>query len=689
MITKQLINPNSIVVVGGSNEIQKPGGKVLKNLIDGNFQGNLYVLNPKEDHVQGIKSFRDAANLPETDLAIIAIAAKYTPDIVEFLAQNKKTRAFIVLSAGFSEESAEGKLLEDKMVESVNKVNGSLIGPNCIGVLTPHYHGVFTLPVPTLDPNGCDFISGSGATAVFIMEAGIPKGLSFNRVYSVGNSAQMGVEDILKYQDEHFDPEKDSKVKLLYLETIDKPQMLLKHAASLIRKGCRIAAVKAGASEAGSRAASSHTGALASSDAAVDALFKKAGIVRCYGREDLISVASAFMYPPFQGKNIAIITHAGGPAVMLTDKLSQGGLTVPALSGKDADELKEKLFPGSSVANPIDFLATGTAEQLGIIIDTVNEKFDEIDAMVVIFGTPGLFKIFDVYDLLDEKMKTSKKPIFPVMPSGMTAHDETQAFAQKGRVYFPDEVTLGEALGRIYNTPAPASEQPELPAMDKEGIREIIDKNNSGYISPEDISAMLDAAGINRAKEFTTDQISEIITLADKTGFPLVMKVVGPVHKSDVGGVSLNISDNDRLVSEMKRMMEIPDAKGVLIQPMLSGTELFAGIKQEGNFGHMILFGLGGIFIEVLKDVRTTLAPLSRKEVASELKQLKSYKLIQGVRGKKGLDENAFIEIVQRLSELALIAPEIVEMDLNPLLATENQVIAVDARIRLEKEENL
>ncbi len=685
MITEELINPQSIVVVGGSNEVQKPGGKVLKNLIDGNFQGNLYVLNPKEDSVQGIKSFRDPADLPETDLAIIAIAAKYTPDTIEFLAQNKKTRAFIVLSAGFSEESAEGKLLEDKMVESVNKVNGSLIGPNCIGVLTPHYHGVFTLPVPKLDPNGCDFISGSGATAVFIMEAGIPNGLSFNNVYSVGNSAQMGVEEILKHMDENFDPEKDSKVKLLYLETIDKPKMLLKHAASLIRKGCRIAAVKAGASEAGSRAASSHTGALASSDAAVDALFKKAGIVRCYGRQDLISVASAFMYPPFQGKNIAIITHAGGPAVMLTDKLSQGGLTVPALSGKEADKLKEKLFPGSSVANPIDFLATGTAEQLGIIIDTVNEKFDEIDAMVVIFGTPGLFKIFDVYDLLDEKMKTSKKPIFPVMPSGMTAHDETQAFAQKGRVYFPDEVTLGEALGRIYNTPAPAPEQPEMPSMDKEEIRKIIDKNGSGYVSPEDVSAMLDAAGINRAKEFTTDQVSEIISLAEKTGFPLVMKVVGPVHKSDVGGVSLNINDNDRLVSEMKRMMKIPDAKGVLIQPMLSGTELFAGIKQEGNFGHMILFGLGGIFIEVLKDVRTTLAPLSQDEVASELKQLKSYKLIQGVRGKRGLDENAFIEIIQRLSELALVAPEIVEMDLNPLLATENQVIAVDARIRLEK----
>ena len=334
MITKQLTHPRSIVVVGGSNDIEKPGGKVLKNLLEGKFDGELYVMNPKEDEVQGIKSFRDPKEMPDVDLAIIAIAAKYTPDTVEFLAQNKNTRAFIVLSAGFSEESHEGKLLEDKMVASVNKVNGSLIGPNCIGVLTPQYHGVFTQPIPKLNPKGCDFISGSGATACFIMEAGIPKGLTFNNVYSVGNSAQMGVEEVLQYMDETFDPEKDPKVKLLYLEKIDHPGLLLKHAASLIRKGCRIAAVKAGASEAGSRAASSHTGALTSSDAAADALFRKAGIVRCYGREDLISVASVFMYPELQGKNIAVITHAGGPAVMLTDKLSAGGLNVPAIRGK-------------------------------------------------------------------------------------------------------------------------------------------------------------------------------------------------------------------------------------------------------------------------------------------------------------------------------------------------------------------
>jgi acetyltransferase len=685
MITEQLTHPRSIVVVGGSNNIHKPGGKVLKNLLDGGFDGNLYVMNPKEDVVQGVKSYRDPKDLPDIDLAILAIAAKYTPDTIEFLAQNKNSRAFIVLSAGFSEESHEGKLLEDRMVESVNKVSGSLIGPNCVGVMTPQYHGVFTKPIPRLDPKGCDFISGSGATACFIMETGIPKGLTFNNVYSVGNSAQMGVEEVLQYMDETFDPEKDPKVKLLYIEKIDKPALLLKHAASLIRKGCRIAAVKAGASEAGSRAASSHTGALASPDAAADALFRKAGIVRCYGREDLISVASVFMYPELQGKNIAVITHAGGPAVMLTDKLSAGGLNVPDIKGEAAEELRTKLFPGSAVGNPIDFLATGTAEQLGIIIDYVNDKFDEIDALVVIFGTPGLVEVYDVYDLLDKKMRTSKKPIFPVLPSVLTAEKEVKTFVEKGRVYFPEEVVLGEALARVYHTPKPAPEKVELPTVDVKQIRAIVEEAADGYLTPEKVTALLDAAGIPRAKEFTTSQKEEIVKLAEEVGFPLVMKVVGPLHKSDVGGVSLNIRDNEKLVSEMKRMMQIEGAKGVLIQPMLSGTELFAGVKKEDKFGHLILFGLGGIFIEVLKDVRTTLAPLGKEEALAELKKLKSYKIIQGVRGMEGVDEGLFADVLVRLSALVKVAPEITEMDLNPLLGSKRQVVTVDARIRIAK----
>ena len=610
MINKQLLNPRSIVVVGGSDDIHKPGGKVLKNLLDGQFKGNLHVVNPKLDEVQGLKSYRDVNDLPEVDLAIMAIAAKFCPDTIDILTKKKKTRAFIILSAGFSEENEEGAKLEADIVKKVNAVDGALIGPNCIGLLNQNYNGVFTTPIPQLDPQGVDFISGSGATAVFIMEAGVPKGLKFNSVYSVGNSAQLGVEEVLKHLDETYEEGKSSKVKLLYIENIDKPQMLLKHASSLIRKGCKIAAVKSGGSEAGSRAASSHTGALASSDVAVDALFRKAGIVRCHGREELATVASIFMHPELKGKNIAIITHAGGPAVMLTDALSNGGLEIPHIEGPKADALLEKLFPGSSVSNPIDFLATGTAEQLGDIIDACENDFDNIDGMAVIFGSPGLFPVYDVYDLLDKKMKQCKKPIYPILPSVVNVADEIKSFIAKGRINFPDEVLFGNALSKIYHRAKPVPENPAIPEVDNTKIRQIIDQADNGYLAPEKVQELLDAAGITRAGESVTSDRDATVTAAEKLGFPVVMKVVGPVHKSDVGGVVLNVKDADTVRKEFDRMMQIKDTTAILMQPMLRGTELFVGAKREDKFGHMVMAGLGGIFIEVLKDVNAAIAPI-------------------------------------------------------------------------------
>jgi acetyltransferase len=685
MLNNALFHPESIVVVGGSNDTTKPGGAILRNLIENNFKGQLYVTNPKEDVIQGIRCYRDPADLPQVDMAIMAVAARFIPDLASMMVSKKNTRAFIVLSAGFSEESHEGKELEQKLVSIVSSVNGSLIGPNCIGVLTPDYAGVFTKPIPRLVSSGCDFISGSGATACFIMEAGIPNGLTFANVFSVGNSAQIGVEDILAWMDLNFDPEKSSRVKLLYLENIAKPDMLLKHASSLIRKGCRIAAVKSGSSEAGSRAASSHTGALASPDVAVDALFRKAGIVRCYGREDLISVASVFMLPKLSGPNIAIITHAGGPAVMLTDALSDSGMSVPRISGKDAEELMTQLFPGSSVANPIDFLATGTAEQLGTIIDYCENKFSSVDGMAVIFGTPGLTKVYDAYQVIHEKMGKCGKPIFPVLPSVLTAKEEMLDFTSKGHIFFPDEVTFGKALSRVYHTAAPAPEKPELPGVDISQIRNIIETSADGYLPPAAIQGLMDACGIPRAGEAVVNEREEASAAAAKLGFPVVMKVVGPVHKSDVGGVVLNIKDRDTVLREFDRMMGIKDTTAVLIQPMLSGTELFAGAKYEPRYGHMILCGMGGIFIEVLKDVSAGLSPLSKEEALSMIRRLKSYKIIQGVRGQKGISEEVLAGILLKLSALLEAAPEIRELDFNPLLGKEEKILAVDARIRIER----
>ena len=686
MINEQLLNPRSIVVIGGSNNVHKPGGAIVRNIINGGYQGELNIVNPKEDEVQGIKTCHDVKDLPQTDLAVLVVAARFCPDYVDYLCREKGVRAYVIISAGFGEETHEGALLEQRILDTCKEYGAALIGPNCIGLLNRNHHSVFTLPIPDLNPMGVDFISGSGATAVFILESAVIKGLQFNSVWSIGNGKQIGIEDVLQYMDDHFNPETDSKVKLLYIENISNPDKLLFHASNLIRKGCRIAAIKSGASESGSRAASSHTGAIASSDAAVEALFRKAGIVRCFSREELTTVGCIFTLPPLNGKNFAIVTHAGGPGVMLTDALSKGGLNVPKIEGPLADELKEKLFPGSSVANPIDFLATGTPEQLGTVIDYCENKFDQIDAIAVIYGTPGLTQLYEAYDVLDEKIKACKKPIFPVLPSLHTAGPEVEAFLKRGHVNFSDEVTLATALSQIMRTPMPAPPEVQLYGIDIPRLHKIIlGIETDGYVPPQTVRDILECAGIPLVPELVSTSKEELTAFANRVGYPVVAKVVGPVHKSDVGGVALNIRTAEHLALEYDRMMKIEGATGVMVQKMLKGTELFIGAKYEERFGHVVLCGLGGIFVEVLKDVSSGLAPLSYGEAYSMIHSLRGYKILKGTRGQKGINEQKYAEIIVRLSTLLRFATEIKEMDLNPLLADENGVVAVDARILIEK----
>ena len=690
MINPKLLNPQSIVVCGASSDIHKPGGKSLKNLLESPFKGQIYAVNPKETEVQGVKCYAKVDDLPQVDCAILCIAAKFCAQTVDVLAKEKGCRGFIIVSAGFSEENAEGAAIEKHIVDTINSVGGSLIGPNCTGFLNTNYSGCFDTPIPKLDPKGVDFITGSGATAVFIKEYGMSNGLKFNSVWAVGNSAQLGIEDVLEHLDETFDPEKSSHVIMLYMEKIGDPQRLLKHSRSLINKGCHIAAIKSGGSAAGSRAASSHTGALATNDAAVDALFRKAGIVRCHNRQELTTVCGVFMHPEIKGKRCAVITHAGGPAVMLTDVLSDGGMEVPPLKDHPASPaLLAKLFGGSSVGNPIDFLATGTAEQLGYIIDTVENEYDEIDFSVVIFGSPGLFSNKEVYDLLDEKMKTCKKPIFPVLPSIINVKEEINDFIAKGRINFPEECVLGNAICKVYNTPKPQPEHVELPKIDVARIRKTVERCKDGYMEIADYNELLDAAGISRKKSVEVSKKEDALAFAKEVGcskdVPLVMKVVGPLHKSDVGGVTLGVKDLDTVAKEFDRLIVIPETYAVEMYPMLDGIDVYIGAIKDPKFGHQIFFGLGGIFIEVLKDVQSALAPITAAEAKEMLTKLKGYKILQGVRGQEGVNLDLYADQVARVSALVQAAPEIAEMDLNPLLGNPRYVTAVDARIRLQK----
>jgi acetyltransferase len=369
---------------------------------------------------------------------------------------------------------------------------------------------------------------------------------------------------------------------------------------------------------------------------------------------------------------------------MLTDTLSKFSLNVPHLPEEKTAPLLEKLFSGSSAGNPIDFLATGTAEQLGLIIDSCN-NYDEIDGMIVIFGKPGLFDLYDVVDVLHQKMLASRKPIFPVLPSLTTSKDEINVFLSKGRINFPEETALGAALGKTFYAPVPVDVKDNIEGVDIAAIRAVIDNVADGYLQPKQVQVILDAVRIPRVNEAVVKTIGEAASMAASIGYPVVMKVVGPVHKSDIGGVALNVNDYQTVSKEFSRMMNIKGVTGVLIQSMISGKELFAGVKYEPTFGHLILCGLGGVFVEVLKDVQSALAPIGEEEALNMISSLKGYKILQGIRGQKGVSLQKYANVILSLSHLVAVAPEITEMDINPLLAFDDKIVAVDARINVTR----
>ena len=683
MLRDELLRPRSVVVVGGSGDLSRPGGAVLRNIINSGYTGSIYVLNPCEREVQGFVSYNDARSVPDVECAIFAVSASKVIKTAEILADQKRTKAFIVLSAGFSETGQEGKNMEQRLVDIVNAVDGTLVGPNCTGIVLPGFAATFAGPVPEFDPRGADFAAGSGAVAVFTLERAILMGIRFSSIITVGNSAQFGVEEVIRHWDESFD-ETGSRVKLLYMEQVKDPGLFIKHSCSLIKKGCRIAAVKAGTSQAGLRAAQSHTGALAGPDMAVDALFRKCGITRCTGREDLVYTAGVLMHDLPAGKNMAVITHAGGPGVMATDALSDGGINVPELAAPAEEKLRSGLFPGSSTSNPIDFLGTGTAQHLGLILDVIDNECPGIDGSIVIFGTPGLTDVSPVYDFLNEKMSVLRKPVFPVLPSTMMAGEAIHHFTEKGRIYFPDEVLLARSIASVVNTGRPFPAHGASPEKIR-SIREITDASPDGYLAPEKVRDILDLTGIGRVREVSVRRENEIGPACTAVGFPLAMKAAGLLHKSDSGGVRLNIQSVDEAGSAFRELLKISGAEGALVQEMALGIELFIGGRHVSPYGHIILCGTGGIFVEILGDVSAGIVPVSQSEALDMIRRLKGYGLIKGARGAEGVNEDLFSEIIALVSSLLHAVPEITELDINPLIGRGDIIRAVDCRIRLER----
>jgi acetyltransferase len=421
---------------------------------------------------------------------------------------------------------------------------------------------------------------------------------------------------------------------------------------------------------------------MAGNDFAVDALFRKAGIVRCYSRQQLATVAGVLLHAPRFPQSMAIVTHAGGPAVLLTDVLEKGGFTIPVFSGADAELLKSQLYHGASVSNPIDVLATGNASQLALVLNACDNHFADAGAITVIFGSPGLFPVDDVYQVVHEKMASCQKPIFPVFPSVVNASGAISRFTALGHPVFTDEVVLGNALVAIKQTPHIYSPDNLLfTHQQKHWITDVMANNADGPLPVPAVNAMLDAMAIDRVPDIILHSLQTINDAIEIIGFPMVAKVVGPLHKTDVGGVVFPIGSKQALIAAFDRLMAIDNAKGVQLQPLLSGHELFVGLKREPNYGHLVMFGMGGIGVESIRDVVGGLAPLCHDEIMMMLQKLRSFPMLKGIRGQKGIDLERFAGVVRKVSQLPLVRPSIDEIDLNPIIGIGDKLSVVDARI--------
>jgi len=685
-IYNALFKPKSIVVIGGSENQSKPGGKVLANIVEHHYNGSLQVVNPGGARVMGLPTCSSVVDLPDTpQLAIIAIPA---PRVAEALGQlgRKGTKATVILSAGFGEKDEQGKQEERRLASIADSFGMTIIGPNCSGFMTPHYSGKFAGIIPQLKPHSIDFMSGSGATVDLVMEQAVLRGLSFCNVVNVGNSVQTGVEDLIGLYDKNYGTE-GSPILMLYLEALKKPDLLLKHARSLTKKGCAIVAIKSGISESGARAAASHTGAMATDDKAVQALFDKAGIIRVQSKMELVDVACVLLATGarLNGNRACVITDAGGPGVMLTDELERQGLNLPVLKAQTQKRLRKILPPESAVANPVDCLPSRTPSQVREIFRTITEEEAEnIDVIAIQVGNPGMSDNTEIYKEVGHAMQTSPIPVVPTLSSVSTCTSLIKGFTDQGNFYFTDEVNLGRALGKLLGRPRVFETSEDVQDYDRAGI-EMIVKGYSGPLPAHAVKNVLEKAGFQFPPQEEAASFKELKKICHAIGYPLALKILGPLHKSDLGGVRLNITTAEKAEQAWKELMRIKGAQGVMVQKMVEGTEVILGASRAEKIGHLVMFGLGGIYTEILKDVRFGLAPLAVQECRDMLTGVRAYPILQGIRGQEGISVDILAGYLERLSRLVYDFPAISEIDINPLKGAGSNLYVIDARIIMDR----
>jgi len=690
---ESLFRPKSAAVIGASSKELSIGNRVIKNLIDFGFKGDIYPINPKADEIRGIKAYKSIMDCPDNiDVVHMVIPAKFVPQAMEDCGK-KGVKNVIINSGGFSETGPAGEALEKEFLATAEKYGIRVMGPNCQGVINTdpairsYTNFTFTMP----DPGYISIVALSGGVAEVIHQAFSQMGVGTRIYASNGNACDVTIPEIIRY----LGDDEGTRVIVTYVEGLRDADTFQKVAKEVAAKK-PILAMKAGRTMEGAKAAASHTGGLAKEDIATDLIFKRAGILSFRDEGELIQAAVAFASQPIpKGNRVGIITNTGGPAVIATDVMVGAGLTLPPLSEKTKAILTETLFPEASVNNPVDVLATGPAAHYRACLDAMMAD-DSFDSVYVNFVTPFFV---DNESIAREIVAVSRQQIKPIVCNLMTDRrqwTEVVRILQDGGVpcfALPGEAARAmTALVRYNEIRGRETGEVQIFSDVKkdESIKMLEDAVAAGKISlPADqVYQILEACNIPVAAWRMAATAAEAETAADEIGYPVVVKADAEsiVHKSDMGGVAVDLADAAAVraaVESMQQKFGADDLRFFIQKYVPGGLELIMGAKAEDGLGHAVMFGLGGIYVEIMKDVVFNLTPVSSGEAKEMLTSIKGAALLEGVRGQKGVDQAKLVEIIQRLSQLLTDLPAIQEMDLNPLMAFEDEVFVVDARIAI------
>jgi acetyl coenzyme A synthetase (ADP forming)-like protein len=685
---RPFFEPRSVAVVGASRRRGSIGGELFRNILAGDFAGAAYPVNRDGEPVAGVRAFMSVREIPDPiDLAVICLPAEAVLGAAED-ALHTGVRALVVISAGFAEVGSEGAERQERLLALVRAHGARLIGPNCLGIASAAPSLNATFAARSAPSGSIGFSSQSGALGLALLEAAEARGLGLSAFVSIGNKADVSSNDLLEW----WEDDEATKVVLLYVESFGNPRRFGRLARRVARSK-PILALKSGTTASGQRAASSHTAALAGSDAAVDALFHQAGVIRAASLEELIDVAALLSSQPEpKGRRVAVLTNAGGLGILCADACEAAGLELPELAGDTRARLGDLLSPEASVTNPVDMLGGATAETYAEALPILLED-PQVDALVALFVPTVTATAEQVAEALESAAAAApaEKPVLAVVMSaaGIPA-PLRQADGRVAAFAYPESAAraLGRAAERAEWLRRPHGTVPALDGIDREAAERVLaDALASGddvWLGPAETRELLLAYGVPLVEERVAATPEEAAAAARELGFPVVVKTaVAGAHKTELGGIALDLGDEAAVRAAAERI-----GGPVVVQPMVrAGAELLAGVVQDPVFGPLVAFGPGGVLAELIGEAAFRIAPLTDADAEELVSSGKAGRLVAGFRGAPAADVSALVDLVLRLALLGEELPAVAELDLNPVLALPDRCVAVDARVRVQRPE--